>query len=166
MPILETDRLILRELKLDDAAFILGLLNEPSFLQHIGDKGVRTPAGARNYLETGPIDSYRQHGFGLYLVASKSTKAPMGICGLVKRDVLDDPDIGFAFVPEFWSQGYAFESASAVLTYARETLGQERVLAVVSPDNQASIRLLEKLGLSFERMIQMPDEENEILLFS
>ena len=164
--ILQTDRLILRELTLDDAEFILGLLNEPSFLQHIGDKGVRTLAGARNYLETGPLDSYREHGFGLYLVEGKSPKVPMGICGLVKRDILDDADIGFAFVPEFWSQGYAFESAAAVLTYARETLGHERVLAVVSPDNQASIRLLEKLDLSFERMIQMSDDENEILLFS
>ncbi len=166
MCVLETERLVLRELSVDDAEFILRLLNEPSFLRHIGDKGVRTIGDARDYILNGPVDSYRRLGYGLYLAASKGSGTPMGICGLVKRPDLDDADVGFAFVPEFWSQGYAFESAAAVLVHARETLGLERVLAITSPDNQASISLLEKLGLRFERMIRLSDDEPEIKLFA
>ncbi len=154
--VLETERLTLREQTLEDAEFILGLLNQPSFLRHVGDKGVRTLEDARGYLENGPIDSYRRLGL----------RVPMGICGLIKRETLDDVDVGFAFVPEFWSQGYAFESASAVLAHARDALGLERIVAVVSPDNQASIRLLEKLGLRFERMVRLSEDEPEIKLFS
>ncbi len=166
MCVIETERLILREVALGDAEFILGLLNQSSFLRHIGDKGVRTLDDARGYILNGPVDSYRRLGFGLYLVESKGSGAPMGICGLVKRDTLQDVDVGFAFVPEFWSQGYAFESTSAVLAHAKDTLGLERVVAVVSPDNQASIKLLEKLGLKLERMIRLSDDEPEINLFS
>lgn len=166
MSVIETERLILREMALDDAEFILGLLNQPSFLRHIGDKGVRTLDDARDYILNGPVESYQRNGFGLYLVESKESQAPMGICGLLKRETLDDVDVGFAFVPEFWSRGYAFESASAVLAYARDALGLERIVAVVSPGNQASIKLLEKLGLRFERMVRLSDDEPEIQLFS
>ncbi len=166
MSVIETERLVLRELSVDDAEFILGLLNQPSFIRHIGDKGVRTLDDARGYILNGPADSYRRFGFGLYLVEARDSGAPMGICGLLKRETLDDIDVGFAFVPEFWSRGYAFESASAVMTHARNTLGLERVIAVVSPGNQASIKLLEKLGLSFERRVRLTDDEPEIQLFS
>ncbi len=166
MRVLETARLVLRELTLADAEFILGLLNQPSFIRHIGDKGVRTLEDARQYILNGPVDSYRRLGFGLYLVESRDPKVAMGICGLVKREALEDVDVGFAFVPEFWSQGYGLESASAVMTHAREVLGLERIVAVTSPGNQASIKLLEKLGLRFERMIKLSDDEPEISLFS
>ncbi len=166
MCVMETERLVLRELSACDAEFIFGLLNQPSFLRHIGDKGVRTLDDARGYILNGPVDSYRRHGFGLYLVESRDSRAPMGICGLLKRETLDDVDVGFAFVPEFWSQGYAFESASAVIAHAWHALGLERVVAVTSPDNQASIKLLEKLGFRFERMIRLTDDEPEINLFS
>ncbi len=166
MPGIETERLVLREIVPGDAEFILGLLNEPSFLEHIGDKGVRTLDDARRYIEEGPIDSYRRLGFGLYLVEARDSGVPMGICGLIRREALDDVDVGFAFVPEFWSRGYGFESASAVLEHAREVLGLERVVAVVSPGNRASIRLLEKLGMSFERWVRLADDEPEIQLFS
>ncbi len=163
---IETERLILCELSPDDAEFILGLLNQPSFLRHIGDKGVRTLDQARDYILNGPVDSYRRHGFGLYLVEARDSQIPMGICGLLKREILDDVDVGFAFVPEFWSRGYGFESASAVMAHARDALGLERVVAVVSPGNRASIRLLEKLGLKFERMVRLSDDEPEIQLFA
>ena len=166
MSVIETERLILREMALDDAEFMLGLLNQPSFIRHIGDKGVRTLDDAREYILNGPVDSYRRFGFGLYLVESKDSQTPMGICGLLKRETLDDVDVGFAFVPEFWSRGYAFESASAVLAYARDALGLERVVAVVSPGNQASIKLLEKLGLSFEHRVRLLDDEPEVELYS
>ena len=120
MKILETDRLLLRRLSLEDAGFILGLLNEPSYMLFIGDKGVRTINDARKYILKGPIASYEQ--------------------------------FGFAFLPQFWSQGYAFEAASAVMTYGRGALGLRRIIAIVSPDNKRSIKLLGKLGFKFERM--------------
>lgn len=166
MIILETERLRLRRLSVDNAEFILRLLNEPSFIQNIGDRGVRTLEDARAYVLKGPVASYEKFGFGLWLVETKSPDAPIGICGLLKRDVLEDVDIGYALLPEFWSQGYALEAASAVMSYAKETLGSQQVLAVVNADNQSSIRLLEKLGLKYERMIRLSDDAPEIKLFS
>jgi len=163
---LETDRLQLRRLSADDAEFILRLLNEPSFIQNIGDRGVRTIEEARAYILKGPIASYEKFGFGLMAVEEKETGAPVGICGLLKRDMFEDVDIGYALLPEFWSRGYAFESASAVMSYARETLGSKRVLAVVNPDNQSSIRLLGKMGFQYERMVRLTDDAPEIKLFS
>jgi RimJ/RimL family protein N-acetyltransferase len=164
--VVETDRLVLRKLSGDDAEFILRLLNEPSFLQFIGDKGVRTLEDARAYIRTGPVDSYDRHGFGLYLAVQKDDGVPIGICGLLKREALADVDVGFAFLPEYWSKGYAFESASAVLVYARRVLGLKRIVAITSPDNAGSIRVLEKLGLRFERMVRLSDEAPEIKLFA
>jgi RimJ/RimL family protein N-acetyltransferase len=164
--VLETERLQLRRLSVDDAEFILRLLNEPSFIENIGDRGVRTNDDARAYILKGPIASYEKFGFGLWMVEIKSSGLPIGICGLLKRDVLDDIDIGYALLPEFWSQGYALESASAVMGYAKERLGSKRVLAVVNPDNQSSIRLLEKMGFHFERMVRLSEDAPEIKLFA
>src|SRR2546423_6931728 len=146
MIILETDRLALRWLTIEDAEFIFDLLNQPSFLQFIGDKGVRKIDDARNYILTGPIASYDRFGFGLYLTELKPTQAPIGICGLLKRDTLDDVDVGFAFLPQYWRQGYAFESASAVIGYGRGVFGFGRIVAITLPDNEASIKKLSKLG--------------------
>ena len=165
MTVLETERLILRRLSADDAEFILALLNEPSFLRYIGDKGVRNIADAVRYLQTGPLLSYERFGFGLYLVELRETKVPIGMCGLLKRDSLPDVDVGFAFLPDYWSQGYALESASAVLAYGRKVLGLERIVAITSLDNDASIRLLEKLGLKFERLIKLSEDQSEVRLF-
>lgn len=150
----------------DDALFILRLLNEPSFIQFIGDKGVRTTEDARRYILTGPIESYQRHGFGLYLVELKNDRTPMGMCGLLKRETLPDVDIGFAFVPEFWSKGFAIESAAAVLNFGREVVGLKRIVAIVSPDNERSIGLLMKLGLRFERMIAWGEDGAELKLFA
>src|SRR5437870_261981 len=135
MIILETYRLVLRRLAVEDAEFIFHLLNQPSFLQFIGDKGVRTIDDARNYILTGPIASYERFGFGLYLTELKPTQAPIGICGLLKRETLDDVDVGFAFLPQYWRQGYAFESAAAVMAYGKDVLGLERIVAISSLDN-------------------------------
>ncbi|HEV7683636.1 MAG TPA: GNAT family N-acetyltransferase [Pyrinomonadaceae bacterium] len=163
--VLETDRLVLRKLTAEDADFILDLLNQPSFLRYIGDKGVRTFEDAIRYIETGPQASYERFGFGLYLVKSKESGVSLGMCGLLKRDSLPDVDIGFAFLPGYWSQGYAFEAARAVMTYGREVLGLKRIVAITSPDNAASIRLLEKVGLRFECFIKLGDDQEEVRLF-
>ena len=160
-----TERVTLRTLGPADADFILELLNEPSFLQHIGDKGVRTVEAAREYIRTGPMASYERFGFGLYLAESKSAREPMGICGLLKREALKDVDLGFAFLARFWSMGYAFESALAVLAHARTVLGLERVVAIVSPGNAASIGLLGKLGFCREGLTRLSQDGPDLELF-
>ncbi len=164
MSIFETERLHVRRLTLDDATFILALLNDPAFLKYIGDRGVRTPGDAQAYLLNGPLASYAKHGFGLLLVTLKPDDIPIGICGLLKRDVLADVDVGFAFLPEYVGQGYAFEAATATLAYGREVLGLKRIVAVTSPNNTNSIRLLEKLGLRYEKMVQLSPGAPEIKL--
>jgi [ribosomal protein S5]-alanine N-acetyltransferase len=143
----ETERLILREFTTGDAPLVLRLLNEPSFVENIGDRGVRTAEEAVRYLNNGPIASYARHGHGLYLVALKQGLQPIGMCGLLKRDNVRDVDLGYAFLPEFWSNGYARESAAAVLGIARK-LHLTAVAAFVSPGNAPSIRLLDKLGFA------------------
>jgi len=166
LTVIETDRLVLRRLSTDDAEFINELLNQPSFLRYIGDKEVRSNADAVRYIQTGPLASYERFGFGLYLVELKESGASIGICGLLKRDSLPDVDVGFAFLPSYWSQGYAFESASAVMTYGREVLGLRRIVAITSPDNDPSIRLLERIGLRFEGLIKLSEDQSEVRLFT
>ena len=163
---LTTDRLILRELTIEDAPFILRLLNEPSFIHFIGDKGVHDIEGARQYILNGPVASYRKHGFGLYLVNRKTDGLSLGMCGLLKRDSLSHVDIGFAFLPEFWNKGYAFESASAVMNYGKDVLKLTRIVAITNKDNDSSAKLLEKLGLRFDRLIKLSSDQDETRLFS
>ena len=165
MIVAETERLVLRRLTTADAPFILELLNEPSFLRFIGDRGVRTIDDAVAYILAGPVASYERFGFGLYLVLVKGDDEPAGICGLLKRDALPDVDVGFAFVPRFWRRGYASESAAAVLAHARDALGLRRVVAICSPDNSASIGLLERLGFHREQPVRLsPDGPETTLL--
>jgi [ribosomal protein S5]-alanine N-acetyltransferase len=166
MQVLETARLRLRRLSDADAPFMLRLLTDPSFIRNIGDRGVRDVESARGYVAGGAIASHDKYGYGLDLVELKATGEAAGICGLVRRDYLDDPDIGFAFLPEFTGRGYAVEAAAAVLALARGPLGLPRVLAIVSPDNGRSIRVLEKIGLRYERLITPPGESRAILLFT
>ncbi|HJR60118.1 MAG TPA: GNAT family N-acetyltransferase [Vicinamibacterales bacterium] len=163
--ILVTARLRLREMTDAHAPFILQLLNEPSFIRNIGDRGVRTEEDARGYIRRGPAVSYAEHGFGLWLVEHKETGEPVGMCGLLRRVVLDDPDIGFAFLPAHQSKGYGFESARAVLDYARDVLRLPRVAAIVNADNAVSARLLEKLGMKFEQMVQPFPAEPPLRLY-
>ena len=166
MNILETERLILRQFSLHDAEFILSLLNEPSFIQNIGDRGVRNLEDARSYITRVPIASYEQNGFGLYLVELKESGEPIGMCGLIKRAGLEDVDIGYGFLPKYWSKGYAIESAMAVKEYAREVIGLKRLVAITDPENQGSIRVLEKIGLKFEKMVRLSDDDIELKLLA
>lgn len=164
--VLSTERLVLREFVDADAPFVVELLNDPSFIRNIGDRGVRTLDDAREYIRKGPAASYAQHGFGLWLVELKEGRTPIGMCGLLKRDVLDDVDIGFAYLPAFQSRGYGFEAGKAVLEHARDVLRLPRVAAIVNADNEASGRLLEKLGMAFERMVQPFPDEPPLRLFA
>ncbi|MCL4261980.1 MAG: GNAT family N-acetyltransferase [Anaerolineae bacterium] len=164
--VLETDRLWLTKLMPADAPFILRLLNEPTFIENIGDRGVRTMEDAEAYILNGPVASYARFGFGLYLVESRATGEAMGLCGLLKREVLDDVDIGYAFLPAFCGNGYAREAATAVLHHAQQTLGLKRLVAIVSPHNQPSIRLLEKIGFRYEKMVRLTANAPEIKLFA
>lgn len=165
MIIAETERLTLRRLTADDAEFVFALLNEPSWLRFIGDKGVRTLDDARAYIENGPMAMYERFGFGLYVTERRTDGVPMGMCGLIKRDGLDDVDIGFAFLPAYWGRGYAFEAAAAVMDYGRNVIGLTRIVAITAPDNESSARLLEKLGLRFDRMIRLSADAKEDRLF-
>lgn len=163
---LETERLILSQLSYDDSDFILELLNEPAFKKYIGDRGVRTLEDAAGYLRNGPMDSYERHGFGLYRVRRKTDRASVGMCGLVKRDNFEYPDLGFAFLERHWANGFAYESSCATIEHARKELGLTHVIAVANADNDSSVRLLGKLGFRYERMVCMPGETTEICRFS
>ncbi|HEY5884220.1 MAG TPA: GNAT family N-acetyltransferase [Pyrinomonadaceae bacterium] len=163
--ILETDRLRLRRLAPADAWFIFELVNEPSFIQNIGDRNVRNEADAVQYIQNGPMASYERYGFGLYCVELKESAVPIGICGPLKRDTLEHPDIGFAFLPRFWGQGYAIESATAVMKYSREVLGLDEIAAITTPTNEPSIKLLEKLGFKFQQVKSLTDDEPPLKLF-
>lgn len=164
---IETDRLALRELDPGrDAAFILRLTNEPSWLEHIGDRGIRTLDDARDYIQNGPMRMYARLGFGLYLVELKGTGEPLGICGLVRREGLDDVDLGFAFLPEHWSHGYARESAAAVLDWAHQRCGLERIVAITTAGNHPSMKLLDRLGFVFERTVQLRSGDPELRLYA
>jgi RimJ/RimL family protein N-acetyltransferase len=163
--VIRTARLVLRQLELGDSRFILELLNEAGFLRFIGDKGVRTVADAREYIQKGPMDSYLRHGFGLYAACLRDG-GPIGICGLVKRDGLEDVDVGFAFLSRYTGRGYAVEAAGAVLAHAHRELQIRRVVAITAPDNSGSIAVLEKIGLKFERRVRLADESPELNLYA
>jgi RimJ/RimL family protein N-acetyltransferase len=164
--VITTTRLRLRRLTEADAPFIVRVLNEPSFIQNIGDRGVRTVADAETYLRMGPLTSYDRHGFGLYLVELRETMAPIGICGLLKRDELEDVDVGFSLLPAYWSRGYAFEAAAAVMAHAREAFGLQRLVAITAIHNERSGRLLGRLGFAFERTIRLGAAGEELKLFA
>jgi protein-tyrosine-phosphatase/RimJ/RimL family protein N-acetyltransferase len=163
--VFESPRLRMRRVSEQDAPFILALLNDPGWLRYIGDRGVRTLGDARRYIEQGPCRMYAEHGFGLYLIERKDDGAPLGLCGLIRRDTLPDVDIGFALAEPFRGQGYAFEAAAATLRYARESLKLARVVAIALPENHASTRLLERLGLRFERTIAFGPAGEELNYF-
>ncbi|WP_078382502.1 GNAT family N-acetyltransferase [Sutcliffiella halmapala] len=166
MKVIETNRLILRWLSIDDAPFIRNLLNEPSWLRFIGDKGVKTLEDAKNYILTGPMDMYSRLGFGLYLIELKDEGIPIGMCGLIKRDSLEDVDLGFALCSSFQSKGYAYEAASATMTYGIEQIGLKRIVAITSMDNHDSSKLLEKIGMKWEGNILPPNNLKELKLYA
>jgi RimJ/RimL family protein N-acetyltransferase len=154
--IFETPRLRLCELQRDDAPFLLELLNEPAFLQYIGDKQVRSIEDVYRYLEEGPRASYEAHGFGLWRVDLVSDGTPIGICGLLKRPFLPHADLGYALLQRYWSRGFALEAARATLQYARTQLKLTTLFAMTALENPASIRILETLGFRFDRIENFP----------
>lgn len=166
MIILETERTILREIVETDAEFIIDLLNQPSFIKYIGNRNVHTLTDAQDFIENRYRQSYREHGFGLYVVELKENQTAIGICGFVKRDSLPDADIGFAFLPQYEGKGYAYESAEAVMKYGRDVLNLKCVLAITSQDNERSEKLLEKIGFRYVRLTRLPHDEQELKLFS
>ncbi len=166
MNVFETDRLALRWFTREDTPLILHLLNEPLFLRFIGDKNVRTLDDADLYLQHGPLASYTRHGFGLFHVSLKSDGTPIGMCGLLKRDALEDVDVGFAYLPQFGGRGYATEAAQATLQYGRTVLGLKRIVAITAPDNTASINVLTKIGLRHTNTLKVAGYQTESLLFT
>jgi RimJ/RimL family protein N-acetyltransferase len=161
--ILETERLVLRKFNINDAPFIVELLNTPTWLQFIGDRGIRTLAHAQSYLINGPLLGYATYGFGLYMVELKETKAPIGMCGLVKRAYLDDLDLGYALLPQFEGKGYAYEIAMATVNYAFTQLHLLRLAAITLETNKRSVQLLQRMGFIFKETIEV--EKEELMLF-
>ena len=166
MILIETPRLIIDRLQTGDSAFIFKLLNDPDWIRFIGDRHIHTDIDAQAYIENGPLKSYAQNGFGLYRVSIKEDNIPIGICGLIKRAELEDVDIGYAFLKEFRGKGYALEATLAVLNYGHQEIGLHRIVAITTPDNEDSIRLLENAGLSFEKTIRLKDDTDENKLFA
>jgi RimJ/RimL family protein N-acetyltransferase len=162
---LHTERLELRRITLDDAAFMLQIWNDPAFLRYVGDRGIRTEKGARDALEKGVMKLYREHGIGPYHLSLKETGVAIGICGLFQRDHLDAPDIGFSLLEPYRGQGYAYEAAAAVVADARNRQRLTRITAIVSPANAASIALIEKLGLQYEKILHMPGDAGDTSLY-
>jgi len=158
----ETERLVIRQFNLNDAEFIIRLLNEESFIRNIADKNVRSNDDAIKYLTNGPISSYQIYRFGLNLVQLKGTKIPIGMCGLLKREDLDSPDLGYAFLPEFWGKGYAKEAADSVLKAGMAAHSLNRVLAVTLPDNLSSNGLLKKVGFSLKGTMELYGSQNNL----
>jgi RimJ/RimL family protein N-acetyltransferase len=163
--VIETKRLLLRRIALSDAAFIVRLLNEPSFRQYIGDRNVRTVDDARAYIERVHLASYQANGFGAFLVVTRADAQPLGICGLMVETWLDAPDIAYAFVPTAGGRGYALEAAAGVMEYAHRALGLTRVVAIVQHDNERSIRLLQKLGYRQDGTVVDPRDGHELAFF-
>lgn len=159
--IADTPRLLIRELSINDAEFVLALTNEPSTIENIGDKGLRSVADAGRFIREGPWISQQKPGHGQFAMELKKSGALVGVCGLLYRPDLGLTDVGFALFPTYWRQGLAFEAAQAVMSYGYSVLGVENIVGLTSETNTASIRLLEKLGMGFEKMVSMSDDGHE-----
>src|ERR1051326_1626285 len=166
METIESERILLRPFTLDDAEFIVELLNTEGWIRYIGDRNIKTIEQARSYLLNGPMKSYETNGFGLSLVELKADRIPVGMCGLLKRDYLDHPDIGFAFLPNYTGQGFASEIAKEVIRYGLRELQMEKIFAITLPENSSSIKLLEKIGFRREKNFISPDTNEELCLYS
>jgi RimJ/RimL family protein N-acetyltransferase len=163
--LLITDRLIIQEFILDDAPFILELVNEPDWIKFIGDRKVCDLTDAKNYMVNSFFTSYTTHGFGPYLVALKENEMPIGMSCLIKREVLESVYIGYAFLKKHRGKGYAMEAVLATKNYAHEELELGALVAITNTENEASISFLKKLGFQFEKKIILPEETEEVLLF-
>ena len=164
--ILASERLYIRKLTLNDAPFFFELVNDPDWIRFIGDRNVQTIDDAKDYLQNRIFKSYEDFGFGFYAAVLKSTHEVVGITGFVKRDELNDGDVGFAFLPKGRGKGYAFESTQALMNYGTNTFKFQKILAIANNDNERSHNLLKKLGFEFKKYVKLYDEEDEISLFS
>lgn len=164
--VIETERLSLEMGQLHDTDFIFKLLNSPTWIQFIGDRGIRTEDDARAYIENNLIRSYQENGFGLYKMVLKESRIPIGLCGFIKRDYLDHADFGFAILPAYENQGYTYEAAKAILEYGTTTLKLNPILAITTPENSKSRYLLEKIGFTEQASIRPGNAKREFLLFS
>lgn len=162
---LETERLTIRRITIDDASFMIATLNDPGFLANIGDRGVRTVEDAETYIRDRILASYEANGFGMFRVALKENDEGIGTVGFVKRDGLDGPDLGFAFLQAHTGKGYGHEAARALMDWGREALDMPPLLAITAPDNHASAALLAKLGFREEGRITLPTHGGESRLF-
>ncbi len=163
---IETKRLILREITVEDAEFVLRLVNESSFVANIGDKGLSNQNDAERFILEGYWTNQERSGYGMFIVELKGEGEPIGSCGLLYRKVLDVTDIGFAFLPEYWNRGFAYEAAIAILEYGHSTLGVNKIVGLTSEDNLGSIKLLKKLGMEFEKTVKMSDDDPGTVLYS
>ncbi|WKN40823.1 GNAT family N-acetyltransferase [Tunicatimonas pelagia] len=166
MRILETNRLVIKQATVDDTNFFYRLLNSANWLKHIGDRGIRSEEDAQSYIEDNFIDSYREHGYGLFKMMLKSSNVPIGVCGFVKRDYLESADIGFAILPECEGQGYTLEAAKALMHYGRTVLKLRPILAITTDTNSRSRALLTKIGLRETGTVKPNNSETEFLLYS
>jgi RimJ/RimL family protein N-acetyltransferase len=166
MQTIETERLLLRPLVIEDAEFIIELLNDPSFIKNIGDRNVHNVEDAHGYILKGPVTSYEKNGFGLCLVTLKETGESIGMCGLIKRDALEDVDLGYAYLPRYWSKGFAVEAARATLEFGWNIIGLKRIVAITDPANTPSNRVLEKLGFVFEKMVKIAADDIDLNLYA
>ncbi len=164
--LMETDRLRLRPVTVDDSALMLAVWNDPAFIENVADRGIRTAEQAREAIKSGAEKMFQEYGYGPYCMSLKFDGTMIGICGIFKRENIDDPDIGFGVLPDYFGKGYAGEAAKAVVEHARNTLDISVLTAIVSPTNAASIGLIEKLGLTYERMITMPGDDDAVCLYS
>lgn len=165
-PLISTERALIRKFNLDDAGFIVELLNSRGWLKYIGDRNITSVEAAKNYLANGPLLSYTKYGFGPYLVELKSSGEPIGMCSLIKRDGLEDVDIGFAFLDVFAQKGFAYEVSKALLSFAFHQLKLKRIVAITMASNPASILLIQKLGLRFDKTVRFPGDSEELLHYS
>jgi [ribosomal protein S5]-alanine N-acetyltransferase len=166
MTLIDTNRLVIRNITEQDFHFIFRLLNEPSWIKYIGDKGIKTEDDAKNYIRTGPLQMYKDFGFGLFLVTLKENSVPIGLCGLIKRPSLENIDLGYAFLPEYTGKGYAFEATKAVIQYGKEQLSINKIVAITTIDNLNSEKVLLKLGFSFDSLIKENNASEELKFFT
>ena len=163
--LLETERLVLNEMTTDHAGFLYKLMNDPAWLQFIGDRNINSLEAAKDYITFKIKPSYERFGFGFYLTSLKEDDTPIGVCGLVKRPSMEHVDVGFAFMPDYRGKGYGYESASAIMDYAKSELDIDYIVAITDLDNVGSIKLLEKLGLKFEKVMQLDGDKKQCRLF-
>jgi len=167
MVIAETDRLLLSKITIDDAPFILELVNTPDWIKYIGDRNIKTVEQAETHIKNNQLKCYETHGFGYYKLQVKAENLKtIGTSGLLRRDNLEHVDIGFSFIPDYHGKGYGFEAASEIMKLAKDKFNIKTLCAITLPINQPSINLLEKLGLSYQKTVKPFEDDEELLLFA